>query len=930
MRRATAARAGAWALGARALAVLVLASLLAAPVLGALPGTGDDLDGASPTISPLAVPSGYRAHRPLLEFFTGLSCPCCMAGPHGAIEGLYESSMADVTVPWTYVCFHELNGGGVDGLATDESQDRMRHYQPGVSGTPDAEIDGGWSELGGMYGRPTPDEANAQAALEGAEVRYMPHINPRQPIRGGIIPDFKYINMDVEQYYQDGEWAVVVKVEYLGMGRLLLNRELRGELYVFMVEDDVTAWSTVEEQEVLNHNVFRGYAIQGQSVQMAAGESAVFAGAWAIPDIVVEEGADYPEGTPVPVKPQDVTAVAAIFDLDDTDSSDGTQGNPNAVARCVESATPASTAHDRQNSADPVGDVRVTEGADGVSVEAYIGDPDGAASAAVFWSTEGATSANWSAATMSLAGQEVCDDSGACYAYSDATATATIDVGGADRVWLVVLYTDGKGAIGKTAALEHAVEGAATTGATGMASSSMAAIAVLALITLLLLVTMWRSRDAPTRKAVAAMLVLVLVLGGVFVASGAGSSSSGERVPDIAFTDLDGDDVELSDFRGRVVVLDMMATWCPDCRAAMADLERAYDDYGSRIELITIDIDPQETPEQLRAFKAEYRAGWRFAMDTDDQDFFTTFSVKFIPRIIVIDPRGRATFSAEGAVSADELGKEIDEAAAGGGGIVSIGAAATTGAGLLAWAVVLGTVTFFSPCSFPMLPGYMTYYMGLREARRLGKAVKGGLVAAAGLVTVYMLVAFLVGLFGSAISKYIFVLEPIVGVLLILMAAVILLNLSMGTMVAYLTTPVRWGLATARRAVGRVSARNVVATDAPASALEAAAEEGGYVGLFVYGMGYAAASAGCMAPVIIALIFLSAAQGSFMSSLLIFLVFSISAAACMVLITMAVGLGSGRLSGRLRISPSKVKLISGLMLAGIGIYILAYYFSGLA
>ena len=514
----------------RALAVLVLATLLAPAALAALPGMGDGPAPPLPGADPFAVPSGYRVHRPLLEFFTGLSCPSCMAGPHGAIEGLYESARTDATVPWTYVCFHELNGGGVDGLATDESFDRMRLYQPGVSGTPDAEVDGGWSEMGGMYNRPTPDEANAQAALDGAAVRYQPHINPRQPIRD-LIPDFKYVNMDVEQYYQEGEWAVVVKVEYLGMGRLLLNRDLRGELYVFMVEDDVTAWSTVEEQDVLNHNVFRGYAIQAQSVQMAAGESAVFAGAWAIPEIVVEEGADYPEGTPVPVKPQDVTAVAAIFDLDDTDSSDGTSGNPNAVPRCVESATPASTAYDRQNSADPVGDVTVTEGADGVQVEAFIGDPDGAASAAVFWSTEAATSANWSAATMSLSGQEVCDDSGACYAYSDATATATIDVGGAGRVWLVVLYTDGKGAIGKTEALEHAVEAATAKTAGGIPATSTAAIVVLALISLLLVVTMWRSRDPSTRKAVAAMLVLVLVLGGVFVGAGAAPPAAASACP---------------------------------------------------------------------------------------------------------------------------------------------------------------------------------------------------------------------------------------------------------------------------------------------------------------------------------------------------------------------------------------------------------------
>jgi len=479
-----------------------------------------------------------------------------------------------------------------------------------------------------MYGRPTPDEANAQAALEGAEVRYMPHINPRQPIRGGIIPDFKYINMDVEQYYQDGEWAVVVKVEYLGMGRLLLNRELRGELYVFMVEDDVTAWSTVEEQEVLNHNVFRGYAIQGQSVQMAAGSPRCSrargpsrTSSWRR----ARTTRGHARARQAPGRDRG----RAIFDLDDTDSSDGTQGNPNAVARCVESATPASTAHDRQNSADPVGDVRVTEGADGVSVEAYIGDPDGAASAAVFWSTEGATSANWSAATMSLAGQEVCDDSGACYAYSDATATATIDVGGADRVWLVVLYTDGKGAIGRRR-LSSTRSRARRPPARRAWPHPRWPPSRCSRSSLCCSWSRCGGRATRHAQAVAAMLVLVLVLGGVFVASARAPPAAASACPTSRSRPRRRrrGALGLPWPRGRARHDGHLV---PDCRAAMADLERAYDDYGSRIELITIDIDPQETPEQLRAFKAEYRAGWRFAMDTDDQDFFTTFSVKFIP-----------------------------------------------------------------------------------------------------------------------------------------------------------------------------------------------------------------------------------------------------------------------------------------------------------
>jgi cytochrome c-type biogenesis protein len=905
------------------------------PLLATLAGVDavPDRDAARGGLDgPLAVPNGYRGHRPLLEFFTGLSCPSCMAGPHPDIEGLYASTLGDEAVPWTYVAFHELNGGGVDGLATDESRARMRYYQPGVSGTPDAEIDGGWSELGGMYRKPTPNEANAQSAIDAATVRYQPHLNPRQPIRGGLLPDFKFVNLEVEQYYQDGEWAVVVNVTYLGMGRILLNRDLRATLTVFMVEDSVVAWSKVEGADTLNHNVFRGYALQDQAVTLGSGENQLYAGSWKVPNITVEEGADYPEGTPVPIKSQDVVAVAALFDSDDTSSADGVNGNPNAVPRCVQSATPNSTAYDRGNAADPVGEMTFSDDKGALRVEAHLGDPDGASTAAVFFTDEGPASANWTAVTMSLTGDEVCDDTGACYAYSDATASAPIDPGDATTIWLVVLYTDGKGALGRSDVVTHDV-GAVAPGPTSTATvGTWVAVVALAALLVFMVFTASRSKDPTARKAIAGMTVVVLVLGGALLGSGAiGGGSGGDKVPDIRFTDLDGDSASLGDFKGKVVVIDMMATWCPDCQAAMKDLKEVHKRYGDRIVMLTVDIDPKESAQQLAAFKAEYGAGWRFTMDNGDQEFMAKFSVKLIPLIIVIDVRGRAVYSHEGAVPAKDLSSRIDKAQTGGGSFISIGAGSTSSLGLALWAVGVGAITFVSPCAFPMLPGYVTFYLQQEGPKGTKRALRSGLAAASGLVLLYMVIAVLVGLFGSTISAYIYLLTPIVGLLLISMAAVILLDIQLNF--GFLTYPVRKGLAFSRRAVRAMSGDKAAAGaggGAPADAISQAREEGGDVGLFYYGLGYGAASAGCMAPVVIALIFLAASQGTFLSAMLIFAIYALTMAALMVVITMGIGVYGGSLAERLRVSGRAVKLVSGLLLVAVGVWMLYFFASGSA
>jgi hypothetical protein len=157
---------------------LTLIIFLLIGLLNLIPGslatnTNSNIDGNqldnSHEQSLVPVPSGYR-HRPIIEFFTGLSCPACMGGPHQDLEKLWEENRVNEEQPFTYVVFHELNGGGVDDLATDESKERMQYYQPGVAGTPDAEFDGGYVKLGGLSANSI-DYSSASQAIEDCKTR---------------------------------------------------------------------------------------------------------------------------------------------------------------------------------------------------------------------------------------------------------------------------------------------------------------------------------------------------------------------------------------------------------------------------------------------------------------------------------------------------------------------------------------------------------------------------------------------------------------------------------------------------------------------------------------------------------------------------------------------------------------------------------------
>ena len=405
----------------------------------------------------------------------------------------------------------------------------------------------------------------------------------------------------------------------------------------------------------------------------------------------------------------------------------------------------------------------------------------------------------------------------------------------------------------------------------------------------------------------------------------AGGSGATEA-PDIEFTDLDGQTVSLSDFKGKVVVLDMMATWCPSCREGMADLSEVHDRYGDSIEMITIDIDLTETPAQLRDFQREYGAEWRFTMDNEDRDFFQEFNVQTIPKIVVIDINGDVVFSESVVISADELSDLINEAQTGGASPISINSAGGSMGALVLWAGALGVLTFFSPCSFPMLPGYMTYYLGLRDSRNQRKSILGGISAAAGIVLLFLGVAVLVGIFGSAISQYVIYLEPVLGVMLVLMAILILLDININF--GLLTFPIKKGMALSKRTLDRL--RGKEDAEGGSKRMVKDIEEGGYVGLFLYGVGYGAAAAGRMAPVVIALILLAASQGSFLASVGIFLVFALAMALLMIVITVALGQYGNAALKKLRVNPQFIKVLSSVVLLAVGIYLIAYYVGGLA
>lgn len=129
--------------------------------------------------------------------------------------------------------------------------------------------------------------------------------------------------------------------------------------------------------------------------------------------------------------------------------------------------------------------------------------------------------------------------------------------------------------------------------------------------------------------------------------------------PDFSLRDLEGNTFRLSDFRGKVVLLDFMATWCGPCKQQILNFKVVWEEYKDEIILIPIDVDPRESEDTLRNFIQQYPyATWIWARDT--ANLVEDYDVTDIPKIVIVDQKGYIRYTHTGATTVSTLIEEIE------------------------------------------------------------------------------------------------------------------------------------------------------------------------------------------------------------------------------------------------------------------------------
>ena len=137
---------------------------------------------------------------------------------------------------------------------------------------------------------------------------------------------------------------------------------------------------------------------------------------------------------------------------------------------------------------------------------------------------------------------------------------------------------------------------------------------------------------------------------------------AGEKAPDFAVQMFDGSVAKLADMKGKVVLLNFWATWCPPCREELTRVEKDIIERFAGKPFVFLPVSRSEKRETVAAFRE--KMGYTFPMGLDtDGSVYAKYAETYIPRNFLIDKQGKVVKASVGYDEAEfaELIKDIEK-----------------------------------------------------------------------------------------------------------------------------------------------------------------------------------------------------------------------------------------------------------------------------
>jgi len=127
---------------------------------------------------------------------------------------------------------------------------------------------------------------------------------------------------------------------------------------------------------------------------------------------------------------------------------------------------------------------------------------------------------------------------------------------------------------------------------------------------------------------------------------------------DFTMKDLDGKDVSLTSFKGKVILLNFWATWCGPCKAEIPSLVELQHQYGDDLVVLGFSVD--DPVEKMRPYAEEYKINYPLLVGNGREDVQEAFGPLYgIPVSVIIDREGRIAKKHSGIASKSQFEREI-------------------------------------------------------------------------------------------------------------------------------------------------------------------------------------------------------------------------------------------------------------------------------
>ena len=421
-------------------------------------------------------------------------------------------------------------------------------------------------------------------------------------------------------------------------------------------------------------------------------------------------------------------------------------------------------------------------------------------------------------------------------------------------------------------------------------------------------------------------------------------------IPDLVFESLNRSDVEaglvnetgwfhLNEHRGSIIILDLMARDCSNCHLVQEHIEEHMDEwqetaeesgislkifaygawYSESVEYLSEDGGEYTVPLYPTGFGSVDAAVLEDGGTTDPVRLFTTGGTGQIPVVLIIDEEGYIIAQQATGTPADKwekfdstlesaLSSNVSETM---GSRIGWEEPSTSFTAIFVLGLILSILVYFSPCAFPVLPGFISYYLslGAREDElieegklktRMPSSFNIGILSGLGMWTFFGVIGIVALLMGEAFAKsgIIHYIAIFIALLLIVLGSMMLLGITSHVM------------GFVQNWVDKYSTTEADETFTPRR------------NMYLYGIGYAAASIDCTAAAVLPfVVFLStlgtSAIGFGIAGLMVGLLI------LMVAVTMLVGMGRQVMINFLRRATGHIKMIGSWMMimAGVGLTI---------